>query len=584
MRIYLSSTLDDLKEYRAGVMDALRKDGHVVVDSYEATAEPTLAQCVADVAGCELYVGLFAWRYGWRPPGQQGAPLAITEIEYRAAVTAGKPRLVFMRPLAGWPAERLDIDDPDSHARIVALRKELGDGSAQTSNQFGDPNDLALKVSRAVRKHEDEAALKAEAPNREKVAGRRGNGLMEPSAPPHPHRLATGLLLIGVRGSDDAALGRLRDALPLAWRVTTRAWAPESDADLVPLDALAARSRCVAVLVSPAGLARLRESPSGGELLAWLDARLGGAFLLLAGVDEATLPPWPRRRAFPIGQWLATPGEALSGEMADLQRLLPEEEPDLLDEALVGLASTTIAMKIGEARALDAYPAMVQERLGQDAFAYFNEVAARLTQSPPGGGKPAHWTARYAERRNQWRPFGGSTADDLVRQALLRLNSQPFFTRQEHAALLGNRVRLRPYPFNPSLLQEGTPAASAYEAMRERGCLVLIDELSMLHPDIRPYASMFVSDARASVATLSPLDPSATALERMAGLAGPFNIGVLIDRFAAKLDPRCELAINSPARLRRWLRTAIPETLAATDSQAADPDRRDAFRKLAFGG
>lgn len=62
-----------MPEYRAGVMDALRKDGHVVVDSHEATAEPTLAQCVADVNGCELYVGLFAWRYGWRRPATSSA-------------------------------------------------------------------------------------------------------------------------------------------------------------------------------------------------------------------------------------------------------------------------------------------------------------------------------------------------------------------------------------------------------------------------------------------------------------------------------------------------------------------------------
>jgi|GEM_PF-817708 len=573
MKIYLSSTLDDLRDYRAGVMDALRKDGHVVVDSYLATPQPTLQQCVDDVRGCDIYVGVFAWRYGWLPPGQSQS---ITELEYRAALDAGKPRLIFLRPRKGWPGEYFE-EDSEAHAHIVKLRQELGDGTAQTSNQFGDPSDLALKVSQALHEQERRQAGAGEAVRREQAAGR-GNSLMEPSAPPHPQRLACGLLLLGVRGSDDAALQRLRDAMPPAWHCQARAWTPESDAELATLDALAARARSVALLLSPASLARLQASAASAELMRWLGERLGGAFVLNAGVDAAALPPaWPVRRVLPVAQWLASPAGSLGGELADLQAALPADELDLDDEALVGLACTTIAMTAAEARALADAPEQVRDRLGAGAYAYFQDVTARLA------GAGSDWTARYGAQRGQWRPFGARSADELLADAVTRLNSQPFLARQEHAALAGNRVRLRPYPFDPLRLQEGMPAASAYEAARARGCLVLIDELSMLHPDLRPYASMFVSDANVSVATLSPLDPAATALDKLVSVAGPFNVGALVDRFGSKLDPRCELSINSSARLRRWLRLAIPETLAVTDAQAADPERRAAFKRLAFG-
>jgi len=41
------------------------------------------------------------------------------------------------------------------------------------------------------------------------------------------------------------------------------------------------------------------------------------------------------------------------------------------------------------------------------------------------------------------------------------------------------------------------------------------------------------------------------------------NVGLLIARFADEHDPRCELAIGSPQRLRRWLQLVLPELVNA---------------------
>ena len=201
MKIYLSSTLDDLRPHRDAVMDTLRKEGHLLKDSYEATPEPTALQCVQDVESSELYVGVFAWRYGWIPPGQtDGAQLSITEIEYQAAVKAGKPRLVFLATKEDSSYLFLDLDKEADVESIRKLRKALSEGAAQTSNQFKSPDDLALKVSRAVRLQTDrEASANAEAQRRERGAPRGESGLMGGSAPPHPQRLSTGLLILGVR-------------------------------------------------------------------------------------------------------------------------------------------------------------------------------------------------------------------------------------------------------------------------------------------------------------------------------------------------------------------------------------------------
>jgi len=52
-----------------------------------------LDQCLADVAACDLYICVVAWRYGFVPEGRTES---ITELEYRQAVASGRPRLVFL--------------------------------------------------------------------------------------------------------------------------------------------------------------------------------------------------------------------------------------------------------------------------------------------------------------------------------------------------------------------------------------------------------------------------------------------------------------------------------------------------------
>jgi len=574
LKIYLSSTLDDLEEHRANVKEALRKDGHLVVDSYGATPNPTVEQCLKDIDSCDIYVGLFAWRYGWEPPGENRS---ITESEYLAAQKSGKPCLVFMRPLEGWPANLTDLLQPKKMERVQALRNLVGAGTHHTSNLFTDPSDLAGKVSWAVSKVEtewrerDEASKKiADAPVKQ--------GIMSSTASPHAHLMSTGLLLLGARGADDPLLRRLCDAMPAAWQCRQRSFAPEADAELPAIDAQVMRARSVALLVTPASLPRLRQSDATRQLLQSLEERMSGVQVLTRDLTRADLPAeWPVKQVFPMGEWLDSPAAGVGGQLADLQAALPDQETDLTDHALVALAYTTIAMTGAEARALAGDPEEVRRSLGDEAHRYFVSVTGRMTAAEDD------WTKRYGDQRGHWRPFGNRKADDLMHDGVTRLNGQRFLTRQDQLALLGNRVRLRNYPFDPARMEDGTPAAGVYEGMRSRGCLVLIDELSMLHPSLRWFASGFVSDSNVSVVTLSPLDPSASALDKLASAAGPFNIGSLVDRFGIKLDPRCELSINSGARLRRWLRMAIPETLAVNDFQTADPSRRDAVRNMAYG-
>jgi len=87
-KIYISSTYEDLKDCRKAVYDVLRKMRHDVIamEDYVATDQRPLNKCLTDVAAYGIYVGIFAWRYGYIPPEDNPEKLSITEREFREAV------------------------------------------------------------------------------------------------------------------------------------------------------------------------------------------------------------------------------------------------------------------------------------------------------------------------------------------------------------------------------------------------------------------------------------------------------------------------------------------------------------------
>ena len=94
------------------------------MEDYTAEEQWPADKCLADVAACDLYVGLFAWRYGFIPPDNNPDNLSITELEYQKAGDAGRDRLIFLLDEnAPWPRSMMDRDP----GRIEDLRKRLSE-------------------------------------------------------------------------------------------------------------------------------------------------------------------------------------------------------------------------------------------------------------------------------------------------------------------------------------------------------------------------------------------------------------------------------------------------------------------------
>ena len=103
---YISSTYQDLKKHREAVYKALRRIRYDVIcmEDYVATDERNVDKCCAHSSNCDIYIGIFARRYGHVPEEKNPRGLSITEMEYRAARASArtKVRTFLLEDKARW--------------------------------------------------------------------------------------------------------------------------------------------------------------------------------------------------------------------------------------------------------------------------------------------------------------------------------------------------------------------------------------------------------------------------------------------------------------------------------------------------
>ena len=175
MDIYISSTKKDLEPYRARVAEVLRQLGHRVLHMEDYTAQDSrpLERCVEHVRTADLYVGIFAWRYGHMPEAYATDPgvelpddivpgtTSITEAEYLAAGPQtgdgkkGIPRLIFLlSEETPWLPSDMDAftGEGDQGRCIAGFRARLGE--RHLVSFFTDPENLANAVMSAVQRRD----------------------------------------------------------------------------------------------------------------------------------------------------------------------------------------------------------------------------------------------------------------------------------------------------------------------------------------------------------------------------------------------------------------------------------------------
>jgi hypothetical protein len=123
-KVYVSSTIIDLKPERQAVLDWLRLARHQAVDSYLPDSDTVRQSCLNDIAKCDLYVLILGHRYGFQPSDDNPEGLSITHLEYRRAGECGIPRVALLR--TSIPDVYLsDLQDPARAPLVLGFRDEV---------------------------------------------------------------------------------------------------------------------------------------------------------------------------------------------------------------------------------------------------------------------------------------------------------------------------------------------------------------------------------------------------------------------------------------------------------------------------
>lgn len=150
IRIFLSSTFIDLKDIRQEASHRLSQvlgARLIVMESFGSDDAPPVVSSVRRVRECDVFVGIYARRYGTVDPG---TGKSITELELDEAesgLSAGNIIGILLYQLddsAPWPK---DVSETNG-AAIEKLKRLKEHGRLHTVTTFEDPKELPFLVLR----------------------------------------------------------------------------------------------------------------------------------------------------------------------------------------------------------------------------------------------------------------------------------------------------------------------------------------------------------------------------------------------------------------------------------------------------
>ncbi|MCX9078622.1 MAG: DUF4062 domain-containing protein, partial [Candidatus Methanoperedens sp.] len=144
-KVFLSSTSKDLGEFRAAAADAIiQREMHpIMMERFPAVSRDAVDVCAAQVAAADLFIGIYANRYGYCPNNGEHS---ITELEYRWAEQRGIDRLVFTfdPDHASLPPDHPVYRHADDNPKMDAFLQYVGQRIVWRT--FSSPDDLKFQV------------------------------------------------------------------------------------------------------------------------------------------------------------------------------------------------------------------------------------------------------------------------------------------------------------------------------------------------------------------------------------------------------------------------------------------------------
>ncbi|MBK7564844.1 MAG: DUF4062 domain-containing protein [Propionivibrio sp.] len=96
LTVFISSTSLDLTQHRKALERSLLDAGlgPIGMEHFAAQPDQPLHACLREIGEADLFVGIYAWRYGF-VPGDAG--ISITELEFFRGAAPGQTVLLLFR-------------------------------------------------------------------------------------------------------------------------------------------------------------------------------------------------------------------------------------------------------------------------------------------------------------------------------------------------------------------------------------------------------------------------------------------------------------------------------------------------------
>ena len=194
--VMVSSTAFDLPEHREQVRDACLRSGFApdeMMENLNAIDADAIEASLTMVDKADVYVGIFAFRYGYVP---NGGDISITEMEYQRAVKQKKPRLLFFMD-DDHPITARMVETGTGAEKLKALKERAG--RDRVARFFKSPDALRGDVISALHELRPKLDKSQNAPNESAQRLHRRTPIPVPPTPyiAHPYTLSHTRDLIG---------------------------------------------------------------------------------------------------------------------------------------------------------------------------------------------------------------------------------------------------------------------------------------------------------------------------------------------------------------------------------------------------
>ncbi len=142
MRVFVSSTIQDMTEERDAAMEVLVSVQHEVRRSefFPAMSSTPERACLDEARNCHIFLGIYKNRYGSIPTENNPSNKSVPEMEYDEAKGAGRALLVFK-----------SRDDTNRERRLSEFLNSVGNFSSGVYlGTFDSIDDLKYEVLRAL--------------------------------------------------------------------------------------------------------------------------------------------------------------------------------------------------------------------------------------------------------------------------------------------------------------------------------------------------------------------------------------------------------------------------------------------------